>query len=79
MDKIKAQLSTQLSTQPKASSLVKADFLAISAQSVATSFGLYDGNALLERIAHSGILLSEPSSLESSSVGLLQKKIDLNI
>jgi hypothetical protein len=46
---------------------------AISAQSVATSFGLYDGDALLARIARSGIFLSE-----QGKVGLLQQ-VDLNI
>lgn len=54
-------------------SLTEAGIGALSAQSVATSFGLYDGNALLARIARSGIFLSE-----QGKVGLLQQ-VDLNI
>lgn len=54
-------------------SLTQAGIGAISAQSVATSFGLYDGDALLARIARSGIYLSE-----QGNVGLLQQ-VDLNI
>lgn len=55
------------------SSLTEAGIGALSAQSVATSFGLYDGDALLARIARSGIFLSE-----QGEVGLLQQ-VDLNI
>ncbi|WP_348733355.1 hypothetical protein [Rheinheimera texasensis] len=55
------------------SSLTEAGIGALSAQSVATSFGLYDGDALLARIARSGIFLSE-----QGKVGLLQQ-VDLNI
>ena len=54
-------------------SLSTAGIGALSAQSVATSFGLYDGDALLARIARSGIFLSE-----QGKVGLLQQ-VDLNI
>jgi len=54
-------------------SLTDAGIGAISAQSVATSFGLYDGDALMARIARSGIFLSE-----QGNVGLLQQ-VDLNI
>lgn len=54
-------------------SLKDAGIGAISAQSVATSFGLYDGDALMARIARSGIFLSE-----QGKVGLLQQ-VDLNI
>ncbi|TXH94509.1 MAG: hypothetical protein E6Q75_12790 [Rheinheimera sp.] len=54
-------------------SLTDAGIGALSAQSVATSFGLYDGDALLARIARSGIFLAE-----QGKVGLLQQ-VDLNI
>ena len=54
-------------------SLTDAGIGAISAQSVATSFGLYDGDALMARIARSGIFLSE-----QGNVGLMQQ-VDLNI
>ncbi len=54
-------------------SLTDAGISAISAQSVATSFGLYDGDALMARIARSGIFLSE-----QGNVGLMQQ-VDLNI
>ena len=54
-------------------SLSAAGIGALSAQSVATSFGLFDGDALLARIARSGIYLSE-----QGQVGLLQQ-VDLNI
>lgn len=54
-------------------SLTQAGIGAISAQSVATSFGLYDGNALMARIQRSGIFLSE-----QGGVGLMQQ-VDLNI
>jgi len=52
-----------------------ADFgiAAISTSSVATAFGLYDGQALLGRIARSGIFLSQ-----QGSAGLIQQ-VDLNI
>lgn len=46
---------------------------AISTSSVATAFGLYDGQALLGRIVRSGIFLSQ-----QGSVGLVQQ-VDLNI
>jgi hypothetical protein len=46
---------------------------AISAQSVSTSFGLYDGDALLARIARSGIYLDS-----AGGIGLVQQ-VDLNI
>ncbi len=54
-------------------SLTDAGIGAISAQSVATSFGLYDGDALMARIARSGIFLTE-----QGNVGLMQQ-VDLNI
>ena len=54
-------------------SLNQAGIGAISAQSIATSFGLYDGDALLARIARSGIYLPE-----QGNVGLIQQ-VDLNI
>ncbi len=54
-------------------SLQDAGIGALSAQSVATSFGLYDGEALMARIARSGIFLSE-----HNNVGLIQQ-VDLNI
>ena len=54
-------------------SLTEAGIGAISAQSVATSFGLYDGDALMARIARSGIFLTE-----QGNVGLMQQ-VDLNI
>lgn len=52
-----------------------ADFgiAAISTSSVATAFGLYDGQALLGRIARSGIFLSQ-----QGTAGLVQQ-VDLNI
>lgn len=46
---------------------------ALSTQSVATAFGLYDGDALLARIARSGIYLNE-----QGQAGLLQQ-VDLNV
>jgi hypothetical protein len=54
-------------------SLTQAGIGAISAQSVATSFGLYDGDALMARIQRSGIFLTE-----QGGVGLMQQ-VDLNI
>lgn len=58
---------------------------AISAQSVATSFGLYQGEALLGRIVRTGIFLTQPELGELSAakppgfgVGLIQQ-VDLNI
>lgn len=54
-------------------SLAEMGIAAVSTQSVATAFGLYDGNHLLGRIARSGIFLSE-----QGSAGLVQQ-VDLNI
>jgi hypothetical protein len=54
-------------------SLADMGIAAISAQSVATAFGLYDGNNLLGRIARSGIFLTE-----QGTPGLIQQ-VDLNI
>lgn len=54
-------------------SLADMGIAAISAQSVATAFGLYDGNNLLGRIARSGIFLSD-----QAIPGLVQQ-VDLNI
>lgn len=59
-------------------SLQQANIAAISAQSVATSFGLYDGESLLGRIARSGIFLSEQDLTATFGVGLIQQ-VDLNI
>lgn len=53
--------------------LKEAGIGALSVQSIATSFGLYDGEALMARIARSGIFLSE-----QGQVGLMQQ-VDLNI
>lgn len=53
--------------------LAEMGIAAISAQSVATAFGLYDGNNLLGRIARSGIFLTE-----QGTPGLIQQ-VDLNI
>ncbi len=66
------------SRQQGMQSLQHAHIAAISAQSVATSFGLYDGEALLGRIARSGIFLSEQSPQSTLGVGLVQQ-VDLNI
>ncbi|WP_306520802.1 hypothetical protein [Rheinheimera sp.] len=54
-------------------SLAEMGIAAVSTQSVATAFGLYEGNHLLGRIARSGIFLSE-----QGSAGLVQQ-VDLNI
>lgn len=54
-------------------SLTDMGIAALSAQSVATAFGLYDGNNLLGRIARSGIFLTE-----QGMPGLIQQ-VDLNI
>ena len=54
-------------------SLADMGIAAISAESVATAFGLYDGNHLLGRIARSGIFLTE-----QGMPGLIQQ-VDLNI
>lgn len=59
-------------------SLEQAGIQAISAESVATSFGLYDGEALLGRIARSGIFVGEPSLSDAYRIGLVQQ-VDLNI
>lgn len=59
-------------------SLEQAGIQAISAESVATSFGLYDGEALLGRIARSGIFVGEPSVSDAYRIGLVQQ-VDLNI
>ncbi len=59
-------------------SLQQAGIAAISAQSVATSFGLYDGEALLGRIARSGIFVTEPNLQATRTVGLVQQ-VDINI
>lgn len=66
------------SRQQGIQSLQQANIAAISAQSVATSFGLYDSDALLGRIARSGIFLSQQSPLSTLGVGLVQQ-VDLNI
>jgi hypothetical protein len=66
------------SRQQGIQSLQQAGIAAISAQSVATSFGLYDGEALLGRIARSGIFLGEQNQGAPFSVGLVQQ-VDLNI
>ncbi|RVU37366.1 hypothetical protein EOE67_10820 [Rheinheimera riviphila] len=66
------------SRQQGMQSLQQANIAAISAQSVATSFGLYDRDALLGRIARSGIFLAEQNPLAPFSVGLVQQ-VDLNI
>lgn len=66
------------SRQQGIQSLQQAGIAAISAQSVATSFGLYDGEALLGRIARSGIFLGEQNQGAPFNVGLVQQ-VDLNI
>jgi|GEM_PF-1444246 len=66
------------SRQQGIQSLQQANIAAISAQSVATSFGLYDGDALLGRIARSGIFLNTQSPQAPLGVGLVQQ-VDLNI
>lgn len=66
------------SRQQGMQSLQQAGIKAISAESIATSFGLYDGDALLGRIARSGIFLGEQSPLAPYQIGLVQQ-VDLNI
>jgi hypothetical protein len=66
------------SRQQGLQSLQQANIAAISAQSVATSFGLYDGEALLGRIARSGIFLTEQGPQTTFGVGLVQQ-VDVNI
>jgi hypothetical protein len=66
------------SRQQGMQSLQQANIAAISAQSVATSFGLYNGEALLGRIARSGIFLTEQGPQTTFGVGLVQQ-VDLNI
>lgn len=74
MEKIQAQLSEQ-----QAASAVVRDIPAFSAQSIAVSFGLDDNEALLSRIARSGIFLDGQNPIAVFDNDPELHQVDLNI
>jgi len=70
------KIQAQLTEQQRASSSLTTDMPAFSAQSMATSFGLDDSEALLNRISRSGIFSDAPLTASNPAV---QTHVDLNI
>lgn len=73
------KIQAQLTGQQRANTSVVKDLPAFSAQSMATSFGLDNKEALLERIGRSGIFSTEPGPQTPIAAASTTLHVDMNI